>query len=709
MAKNSGPQNFAEDKAFAEQFAVELLADWRRLYAERTERENRWQDAYDAWNVGGQDPMGQRNYQGRAQIYLPQLRKEVETMTRRLVKGLFPEDYLKAEPGPFESTDLALDTTLIVKHYLDNVMQFKAKATPWLKQGVMLGTSPLRSFWKREENEVIYKKRYFKEDERGNLVPDFRKIKENIISYEGPKAAVADVFQTWVYPSTAQHPEDIQRVYFRDKVDLKYLQEMEKKGISIPVAFLEDEGKEGDAQFPQTEMRMQAIGDSAFLSGKREGKLYDYMEVWGKAEIDGKFIPYVCVIINEKHCIRLQQNPLWHQSPPFDWMRFILAPNEFWGRGLPEASLPVQHQLNDVLNQGMDSTTLALQSITIINPAFAPNAASFEVEPNAIWWADPQAVKQFTFPDLSDIAIKNAGQLRSIITEMSDNQPQLPDPIAGKARSTGQAQLAIDEWQTDLYSFINLIAIEALAPLASKVHALLQQNIADSDIIKINVRYAGNWVNKIVTPNDIIGRFKFHWLGSIQVENQSVKTQQMLNFLKIIPQIPPEAQIQIKWDNLLIRLLRDGFNIKDVQNIIETEHLKASVPPALENRALDMGGEVEVTSSDDDALHLAEHKYGQAKATDKYVRALYDKHISDHTEQQAKKAQLAQIQQAQMQQQMAMMQAGAGPIQQKGHPQGPVPGMAMGNAKPNAPNPAGNQTQISPGVSPADLARGNRG
>src|SRR5690606_30313257 len=176
------------------------------------------------------------------------------------------------------------------------------------------------------------------------------------------------------------------------------------------------------------------------------------------------------------------------------------------------------------------------------------------------------------------------------------------DPIAGKARSTGQAQLAINEWQTDLFTFIDFIATEALAPMAFKTHSLIQQFIEDDEVIRITGKYANTWINRVVTPEDVVGSYKFTWIGALQIENQAIKTQQILNFLKIFPTFPPEAQQQIRliWPNIITKLLRDGFLIKDIDNVLETKRMREATPPALEEKILKLGGMIRVVESDDD-------------------------------------------------------------------------------------------------------------
>ena len=95
--------NFAKDKVFAEQMMSKMISIWQNTKANREERERRWMDAFLAWSSNPAEIQEGRNDKGRANIRIRQLRKEIETMTRRSVKGLFQEDYLKAIPNGLEN------------------------------------------------------------------------------------------------------------------------------------------------------------------------------------------------------------------------------------------------------------------------------------------------------------------------------------------------------------------------------------------------------------------------------------------------------------------------------------------------------------------------------------------------------------------------------------------------------------------------------
>lgn len=677
-------KNYAENKEFAATLCTNIMEIFRRVKSDREGKEEIWQRSYRSWSI---DSTGaDKNYDGMADLKVPQLRKEVETMSRRIYKGLLPEDYLKGEPAEgIGSQELVLTNTQVVRHYLDNIIQVKKIFMPWIKQNVLLGSSPIRSFWHKKENDMFYRKRVGYADKNGVIRYRSNQVKERVILYNGPKLRTEDLFKTWVYPSTATNAEDIEMTFWETTVKRSDLEWKSENGMCAHFAEIKEMGTDLVHEEEESLERLAQFGDTGERAALQGNNFFKLLEVWCDLVLPGDNLPSPCVveIINGSFCTRIQRNPYWHQQAPFDWARFIIPPpGEFYGRGLPEAAMSLQHQLDDTMNQTMDAATLALNNITIINPAYAPNDESFEIEPGAKWWADPNAVKQFQFPDLSDTGYKAANIIKSWISELSDNQPQLPDPIAGKARSTGQAQLAVNEWQTDLFTFIDFLSIEALNPLAMKIHSLIQQNISDDDVIRIAGRYAGTWMEKLVEPHDIVGRYKFKWIGALQIENQAMKTQQLMNLLNIWRNLPPDAQQQIRprWQNLMIKIFRDGFLIKDVENILETDRMSSSVKPDLEEKIFELGGDLTIHESDDDMAHVAWHERQLALDRDPVKRAQRIKHIQEHKDQSRKKAEAKMM----MQQMMQMQQQ---------PPQG---------------RREGNTTQIPEGTDQSNLERGMR-
>jgi hypothetical protein len=689
LEKRPLDHNFAADQDFANATMSMLVDMWKVLWRERREREERWKESYRAWTVD--DTEADSLYLGRANMNLPQIRKEVETMTRRLMKGLFPTNFLDAIPGRLENEDLAEVNGQVTEHYIANVMKMKTQMTPWVKQGVIYGTSPIRTFWRTDVNEQFFRERFFVNGKDGILEPKFRKVRRPVVSYDAPYSRAEDIFNVWVHPFNVSSVRDIQMVFYRTKIQRDELLLKVKEGAALAeiVNEIKDTEKTSDLEFEQQQEKFQQFGTSGEIVNPKGRGTFDLLEIWGNIVLPGETlpVPVVVEIINGSHVTRIQRNPYWHQRAPFDFMRFIVPPaGEFYGRGLPEATIRLQHQLNATLNQTVDSGSLSLNNVTIVNPAFAPNAESFEVEPGAVWWADPAAVKQFQFPDLTASGMTNVGVLRQAISEMSDNSPQLPDPLAGKARSTGQAELAFGEFQTDLLSFMDTITTEALNPFAKKVHIMLQQYLPEDRIIRVAGRNSPNWIDRAVTPEELVGDFDFEWKGAIQIANQSVKGQQLLNFMRLFPQLPPDSNVRIRWANLLRVFFKDSLQMRDADFMIETTQQGASTPARIENRIIAQGGMIEVQPTDDDSVHIQSHqsKIGDLKSN--WTIAKMQEHINAHVKQ-IKDKELA-IQQQQLEMQLALAQA---------QPPG------------GAPTQQGNPQQISESPEGADQQRGLRG
>jgi hypothetical protein len=682
MAKRPLDYNYAKDEDFARSLWTDVQSVYNYVESDRKEREDHWQENYRAWSIDRLE--SDKNYNGMSDIQLPQIRKEVETMSKRIMKGLFPIDYLKASPNGLAYQDVAQVNTEVVRHYLDNIMGIKNSFRPWIKQGVIYGTSPIRSFWKKDVNEMLMRERYHVSKGDGTFEPRMRAVKRDVTLYDAPVARVEDLFQTWVYPVTATRPEDIQITFWRTKVSKSDMIAKEKKGTAYNIDRFKDDGNSVDIQFDETQKRIQQFGENATLVSVQQDNMFTLMEVWMRAKLpdSDKPVPIVMEVINGSHVTRIQRNPYWHQQPPFDWFRYIIPPgNEFYGRGLPEAALSAQQQLNDTLNQGMDSATLALNNVTIVNPAFAPNAESFEVEPNAVWWADPNAVKQFSFPDLTDVSLKNTALLRTIITEMSENSPQLPDPLSGKARSTGQAQLALNEFQTDLLEIMDSLSWEGLKPFAKKIHIMLQQFLDTKEVIRITPKFAKAWINNVVTPEELCGDFDFTWMPAVQMGDTQVKVQQQLNLVRIVAQLKQQAgiNVNINWDNFFLNLIREGFNIRNYHEIIETDRMDDRVSPDMEIKILEQGGEIRVNVNDDDQAHIANHRAEMGKLKD-FPRAKLEAHITEHQKQMEQKQAAAAMQAAMLQAQQQQANGGGA---------------------------EGNLGQVPEATSTADLQRGN--
>jgi hypothetical protein len=156
--------------------------------------------------------------------------------------------------------------------------------------------------------------------------------------------------------------------------------------------------------------------------------------------------------------------------------------------------------------------------------------------------------------------------------------------------------------------------------------------------------------------------------------------------------------VQVNYPALLTRIMRDGFQMGELDNIIETDFMKESTDPETENKIIKLGGEVDTSPSDEDDAHIQVHqKLAMDPKTDPYTRSVASEHIKEHINAKQKKMEAQQQQQMQMQMMAAQAAAKANKATGK-------------QANPNAmpPNPMGNQGQLSQATDESNLHKGIR-
>ena len=165
-------------------------------------------------------------------------------------------------------------------------------------------------------------------------------------------------------------------------------------------------------------------------------------------------IPMKIDIYGNSICGLIQRNPFYHQRPPYVVGKYI-QPNadEFYGQGIPWATQYMQYEINSKAEQGMDSATIALNPVAIIDPGLAGASNEFNYEPGVIWWASPQGVKVTSMPDTTPIAYQAIQQLRTQMADYSDRSPALPPQLMGKSRTATQSEMVFDSLGVDNWLF----------------------------------------------------------------------------------------------------------------------------------------------------------------------------------------------------------------------------------------------------------------
>lgn len=694
-------RNFAEDPVLAERTAAYFVPRIRVVRTNRLQLEEAWWRFFNMWNVTKD---GYHGYTGRAQLYIPEVRKNVEAQARQLTKSAFPsEDCFDVSPG-LTGTRRGAQAWKSLHHWAMVNCQLPRKYFVAMRQETMLGTSPIYLPWRKTVRHEFRSRRDGKK-----IVPK----KQEVELFNGPDFIVRDLFRWYTFNPKK---DDLSDGCFEIMAcSAQELAELHRKGELANYEEIKAGGGNAytNEEFSRDVLRAESLGiniqsntasaGSAEIRKDRDAQNSDHTfmctrifaemvfpEACEEGEDRDQPIPMMVDIYGNSKSGLIRRNPFYHQSPPYVVGKYI-QPNadEFYGQGIPWAIQFMQYEINTKAEQGMDSATLALNPIAIIDPGLAGASNEFNVEPAAIWWANPQGVKFATMPDVSPIAYQAISQLRAQMQDYSDRSPALPPQLLGKSRTATQSEIVFDTLGVDNWLFQLQNENLMLTPVLQQWEALTDQNMNDDMLVMILGRRAGDLKRTLLSRQDLIGRYAYQWKGASAAANKQIVARQMLDGLKVVGSLPPGSVQGFNYAEFFKVMWTSMWNLPDADKILGVPEEMATQDADAENKMVDMGLEVEVLPMDDDKAHIADHDKHLEMMKDKTAKLVLMAHIIEHKKQDEQKD-MAKQQQAQMQQaQMLMMQQQAQQGQQR------RPG-------------SGNRTQLSPNASGGDMASGIR-
>jgi len=702
-------QNFASNKDLADQVMAVIQPKIKGVRDDRQELEEDLLRFYNMWNVEHDDA---HLYDGNSKLYIPEVRKAIEAQARQLTDLAFPnEDFLDCLPGA-AGTRSGAEIQKSIRMF--QIMQAKlpTEYLVFARQMCMLGTSPAYIYWDKQMEMAFASARNPK---TGKIVP----TKKLVELYNGPKFCTRDLFKWYTLnPKKKDHNED-GTVEFR-AVDREYLDKMEKIGSlwKKEIVFEGMSNAEREEEFEKDIRRAEEMGlvvdsdqgyaGTASLNEDDQGKLgtFKCATVFAKVvckeaalpdEDPEKPIPMMIQIYNDRHVGCIKRNPFWHQRTPYVVGRYIY-PNadEFYGQGIPKATQFQQYELNSKAEQSMDSVTLALNPIAMLDPAFAAQNADFEIEPGAIWWVNPNNARLSNMPDVSATGYQAVAQMRAQIQDFSDRAPSLPAQFQGKSRTATQSEIIDKALSIDFKTFQRQNETDVLEPMMEMWESLTDQYADERQMLLLLGRSTSDWRRMVVTRDMYIGNYKYFWKVSSDFGNKAVKARQMIDAMKVAGSLPPEAQAQLKFNfaECTRVLFKDIMGIPDADRIVPDPFAEPKQDPKVVYEMIKLGMEVEVLPSDDDKLFM---QYFAARASEEKNEGTKQELIRQiFLHEQQLKAKIEQMKAAQIAraQQIEMMRLAA---EAKG-----------GKGKSSGTQGSGNRTQLSPNANAGDMGSGTR-
>ena len=698
--------NFADDFHVRDRIETWLPAKLTQIRNQRENMELEWLDHYRMWAVEHDENHG---YDGRAQLFVPEVRKNVEAQARQLTESAFPrEDFLDVVPGK-SGTFEGANAQHAMRMWQVRQSGLRLKFHVFNRQLAMLGTAVAYVPW-HSHKEKVFRKALDKSKKK------IKTIREEVEIYNGPDFVPVDLFK-W-YPINARKADIADEGCFEDKVlNRQQVMAEAKEGNIADVEGVLSTNSEafGMEELQRDVQRMEDMGlhigpggyagiatvpesqdtktsDSTFM----KTVVYSRMVIPEMAE-DGEDpespIPVKIVLYNNKTVTEIRRNEFFHQRPPYLVGKYILPnPDNFYGEGMPKATRYMQYELNTKAEQVMDSATLALNPLAIIDPAAVGQTSDFNIEPGAVWFMNPQGVKFGEMPDVTQTGYAAMSQLRAQMQEYSDRSPALPPQILNNQRTATQSNIVNSSLQVDNKTFQMNNEIMVLNPLMEMWESLTDQHVDEDQVIMTLGAHSKNWEQKLVSKNMLIGNYRYFWKASSSLQDKAIVAREILDMVKVATAFPPEifGQLRIDLPEVYRTLWRDVMQLPDAEKVFGGEGVKQT-DPEIEHKMLKLGMPISVSPGDKDMDHIQKHEQFIADENlSKEDELLMDQHIEKHRAQAQAKVQAMQRSIA-MQQQAQMMQAQA---QQQG-------------SKQTASAP-GNRTQLSPVAKSGDAGSGIR-
>ena len=630
-------KNYANDPKIAGRALDHVTSIWQNVVANRQPLEERWYQYFNIWNT----IFDIQYYNGRSQVYSPQLRKNVEFAVRNLRRNLFPtDDYFGVEPA---DDDERLDSEK-VKQFLQwqqtNKTRLKRYVTPFLRQLVLYGWSPVKVVWQQEDKDVFTHERQAipimgkvanpltgkKEPVQIGEEEAIVQVKKKLRMKNHPSFLPIDIFSFYIYPMTIWDIEDAYATIEEIPTAKHTLQLKEDNGEYTNVDKLLSAEPTWDSTKRSYSAKRRLMKLGLPESPIKEIPEWNIQEYWGKFDLfdNGKEIDCNIVIGEERIVLAVRQNPYYDQEPPYILAKLDEMVGEVYAHGLVEPLQTLQYHLNDTKNQIHDSLSYILNPITKYDPMQVVNPNTLVFAPGALWaLSDPGAA---VFDRPPDLAQSGWESINSLMNEIDEYPGFEKVPTTGRRAAT-QVTAIQEDRGVSILDWSENIEAEAMNPFLRKSFGLNQQFLDEEIFFKVT----GKPMSRM-SPEDLVGNYHFFWLGANQTQNQVIRSRQMIDAIGVAAQIPPQPDKRLDLMYMFERFWKDGLGLDGYDKLVQEIDLTNMMDPEKENEILAMGKQLPINMMDDDQAHIQTHAQLLQYDLPEFNKDVVKTHIGGHME-----------------------------------------------------------------------------
>ena len=505
----------------------------------------------------------------RARVFIPAVFQVIEAAVPKLMTLVFgTDDFFDVRATDPAQQPIAEVIKQLLKYQLMRA-DFFLKFMDFVKQILMYGTSYFYVYWK-----VVRKWVWKRTPIRGpktflgitinqNAILGWKEEKVYEATERRPEIEVLDVLD--VYPDPECRTEkDACAIWVRSWMTLDEVKEMGAGNYPVfdPTNVMRIQNGTVDTYQESRQVRNSMRGVSTGYVDKDQVEI---LTRWGLCDLDGDGIreETLIVIANRKYLLRAMPNPFHHQRRPIIRAVLFPVPLEWFGIGLIEPIIPLQHELNTIRRQRLDNVNIIINRMWKVNSFADIDLETLVSSPSGIILTDDMnAVESLDTPNVTADAYNEAAAIQNDIENTTTPKSLQGTPESGRlGRTASGAQLIIGQALEKFGTAAKMIEESAIKRVLRMCFELDLQFIDTEEDMEPYEKLFGELV---ITPDMLHADVVFQMKGISEMIGKEGQINQITSFMGVFgPVLAPESVDSLM--KMMWRLM--GFDPDEVQLI----------------------------------------------------------------------------------------------------------------------------------------------
>lgn len=483
----------------------------------------------------------------RARVFIPAVFQVIEAAVPKLMTLVFgTDDFFDVRATDPAQQPIAEVIKQLLKYQLMRA-DFFLKFMDFVKQILMYGTSYFYVYWK-----VVRKWVWKRTPIRGpktflgitvnpNAILGWKEEKVYEAVERRPEIEVLDVLD--VYPDPECRTEkDASAIWVRSWMTLDEVKEMGAGNYPVfdPTNVMRIQNGTVDTYQESRQVRNSMRGVSTGYVDKNQVEI---LTRWGLCDIDGDGIreETLIVIANRRYLLRAMPNPFHHQRRPIIRAVLFPVPLEWFGVGLIEPIIPLQHELNTIRRQRLDNVNIIINRMWKVNSFADVDLETLVSSPSGIILTDDMAaIESLDTPNVTSDAYNEAAAIQNDIENTTTPKSLQGSPESGRlGRTASGAQMIISQALEKFGTAAKMIEESAIKRVLRMCFELDLQFIDTEEDMEPYEKLFGELV---ITPDMLHADVTFQMKGISEMVGKEGQINQIISFMGVFgPVLAPES------------------------------------------------------------------------------------------------------------------------------------------------------------------------